>query len=178
MSNILPYQHKKLVRQLRILRVGAATMWAMVILVVAAILLLIPVLVMVNSSYKVAEEQITQLERVGAVTNPVDIAALETRVAALSTKLSVPLAPAPTDYIDIIRSVSSMGITLSGFSMENDEAPSLEVAGTAASREALQRFVGALEKAESVESVDSPVSNYVKSTSSPFQITVLFKQPS
>lgn len=175
MSNILPYHHKKFIRQIRVLRLATATMWSLVILIVAAGLLLIPQLVVVRSHYSIAVEQIAQLERAGSVVDPVDIAALEARVTALSTKLAAPMPPVPTAYIATVRSVAVSGITLSGFSIdEGAAAPTLEVSGTSASREALRRFVEVLEKTEGVTSVDSPVSNYVKSVSSPFQISVMF----
>jgi hypothetical protein len=175
MSNILPYHHKKFIHQIRVLRLATATMWSLVILVVAAGLLLVPQLVVVHSHYSIALEQIAQLERAGAVVDPVDIAALETRVAALSTKLAAPVLPVPTTYIAKVRAVTVSGVTLSGFSTdEGAAAPTLKVSGTSASREALRGFVEALEKTEGVASVDSPVSNYVKSVSSPFQISVTF----
>jgi Tfp pilus assembly protein PilN len=176
MSNILPYNHKKFIHQIRVLRLATATMWALVILIVAAGLLLVPQLVVVRSHYSIALDQIAQLERAGAVVDPVDIAALEARVGALSTKLAAPVSPAPTAYITAVRAVVVSGITLSGFSTdEGAEAPTLEVSGISASREALRRFVEMLEKTDGVASVDSPVSNYVKSVSSPFQISVTFK---
>lgn len=175
MINILPYNHKKAIDQLRTTRVVTITLWAFILLVVIAGLLLVPLLVTIDSRFSLANSQIKQLEKEGVVVSSVDVAALESRVKALSEKLAAPLAPAPSDYIKVVQSIATPGIALSGFAMEKGEVPRLDIAGTASSREALQRFIAALEASESVAMVESPVSNYVKSANSSFSIKVSFK---
>ncbi len=175
MINILPYSQKKSIEHLRMLRVATVTIWALAFLSGVAMLLLVPLLVMINGRFAIAGGQIEALERAGIVVRPVDVAALQSRSERVLAKLAAPLPTPPIEYIAIIRSASRAGIALTGFTLERGETPLLEVVGTATTREALQRFIEALEKDERVTSVESPVSNYVKSTNSSFIISVAFK---
>lgn len=175
MINILPYNHKKMVDRLRTARVVTITLWAYILLVIIAGLLLLPLSVAIDSRFSFANNQIAQLEREGIAVKDVDIAALEARTKTLLEKLAAPLRPSPLVYIDIVRSHASGGISLNGYAIEAGEGLVLKVAGTAASRETLQRFVAALQKEERIASVESPVSNYVKSAESPFSLTIMFK---
>lgn len=174
MINILPYHQKKAIERLRMLRVASVTIWALAFLAGAAMLLLVPLLVTINSRFAIAGGQIEELERAGIVVRPVDVAALEARTQRLLQKLAAPTAPSPIEYIAVVRGIPAQGITLSGYTTGESNAPILEVAGTAATREALQRFIAALEKDERIASVESPVSNYVKSAASPFTISITF----
>jgi len=176
MINILPYSYKKDVNRLRRLRVFTVTIWAITILALIAVLLWFPLLVTINSRFAIANKQIAELERTGVVVSPVNVALLEERAKTLADKLATDLPPAPTQYVALIQSVPHSGITLSGFVVGATSALSIEVTGVAATREALQRFIAALEANEIVTAVESPVSNYVKSVQSPFSITVILTQ--
>lgn len=175
MSNILPDSQKKAVAKLRLLRIVTTTLWALTFLIGAAGVLLVPFIFMVNGRFALANQSLRTLESNGVAISSLDVAALEARTQALSKKLATELPMAPTEYIARVRSLAGTGIALSGFDMEAGDAPSLKVSGVASSREVLQRFVDTLQHDEGVVSVESPVSNYVKSTSSPFDITVTFK---
>jgi hypothetical protein len=174
MINILPYKQKKLIDRLRILRVVTTTLWAVIFLVGSAMLLLVPLLVTTNSRFAITEEQIRHLEQSGIVISPVDVASIRERTNALLAKLAASLPPSPTEYVAVVRGVQGPDITISGYSMGSSE-PRLEIVGTAATREGLQRFIATLEKHQRVASVESPVSNYVKRTNSSFTITVVFQ---
>ncbi len=175
MINILPYSQKKSIERLRMLRVATVTIWVLAFLSGVAILLLIPLLVTINARFAIAGGQIEALERAGVVARPVDVAILQARTERLAAKLAAPLPVPPVDYIAIVRSVPAFGIALTGFTLETRESPLLEIAGTAQSREALQRFIAVLEQHEKIASVESPVSNYVKSVNSTFKISIAFK---
>ncbi len=176
MSNILPYTQKKQVARIRVFRLAIATVSALALLTGIAVLLMLPLLVTINTRFALAEKQIVALENEGSLARPADVDALSARVDALSRKLASPLPASPMEAITVVRSVAVPGITLTGFSLETPAA-ALEVAGTAATREALQRFVATLEAAPQIALVDSPVSNYVQSTKGTFTIIVTFEQP-
>ncbi len=163
-----------MIDRVRMLRVASVTIGAIVLLIAAAMLLLVPLLVTINSRFAIAEKQIAVLEQSGIVVNPVDVAALQSRTRSLTEKLAASLPPSPNDYIDLVQSAPSGGIVFLGYVMEKGETPTLQISGTASTREALQRFVAALERNERVATVQSPVSNYVKSTNSPFMVTIAF----
>ncbi|MCC6198717.1 hypothetical protein IT401_00680 [Candidatus Nomurabacteria bacterium] len=173
MSNILSYTQKKYITRIRVLRMAIATASALVLLGGIVLLLMLPLLVTINSRFSLAENQISLLEREGSLARPEDVDALTARIEALSQKLAAPLPASPTEAITTVREAEVPGIILTGFSFETS-SPALEVAGTAATREALQQFVTALESHSRIAMVDSPVSNYVQSTKGTFTVTVTF----
>ena len=175
MTNILPYQHKKAVERLRLIRVAAITLWAFTLLMIAALVLMLPLAVAIRSRLAIFEGQLKQLEVAGVVVDPGSVAVLQSRAAALEAKLAAKLPPAPMHYIMRIREAAPGGIRLTGFLTEEAAQPQVEIAGVAATRQALQQFISAIETEPSVAAVESPVANYVKSTNSPFSITITFK---
>lgn len=175
MINILPYNHTKSIKRLRALRIGIVTVWAFILFVIVAALLLLPLLITIDSRFIIAQKQISILEKSGAVVNPVDVASIEDQVKVLSNKLAGALPTPPMEYVGLISNSSKVGVTLSGFLMENGTVSKLEVSGIATTREALQRFIALLEKDERVSKVESPVSNFVKNTNSSFRVTITFK---
>ena len=177
MINLLPYQEKKIVERMRVLRVINVTVFIAILLVIAAALLLLPTLVTINSRYELAQQQVSLLEKEGVVANPVDVQNLENRTKELVAKLAVPEEVSPTEYVEIITSTANASIMLTTFSFaHSEEAPTLSVAGVATSREALQSYVSKLQSHESIASVDSPITNYVKNKDADFRITVVFKK--
>lgn len=155
----------------------AVTLWAGIVLVGVAAILLIPLFVAISSRFSLVNEQISSLEQRGVVLSPVDVASLQERVGILSRKLTTKEVPPPTRYIEHIRGALTSGNVLSGFVFAQGVAPVVEVSGVATTRQALQAFVTALEQNPAVASVESPVSNYVKSTNSQFNLTITFLLP-
>ncbi len=165
-----------MIGRMRGLRAATVTMVAVVVLALVIGITLLPVMVAVNTRYAIAGNQLDLLQKSGAITNPVDIDALDVRLSAVAGKLAVPATASPIDYVGIIRSLASANVSLSGFSLHEGAATAtLTVTGVARTREALQQFVAGLEGDARISAVDSPVSNYVKSTNSLFTITVTFK---
>jgi hypothetical protein len=175
MINVLPTNQKKMVERLRVLRLVSVTLWAAVLLIIVAVLLLLPLLVTINSRYSLANMQLLRLEETGAVINPIDASAIAKQAQDLGAKLAADSSQTPIEYIGIVRLAATNGITLSGFSMQDIKNKKLEIAGSAATREALQRFIAVLQKSPGVKTVESPVSNFVKSTNSTFVVTITFE---
>lgn len=176
MINILPYQQKKIVSRIRMLRAISTVLVGLFVLIVVCGVLLLPTLVAINDRFLIANNQISLLEKSGAVTNPVDVIALSSRVKTLQSKLAATPEKTPTEYIGAIRGhvPSGMNITGYSFTIENDQ-PTLKVAGVSPNRETLQRFVAALETLPLIARVESPVANYVKSSNNQFSITITFQ---
>jgi Tfp pilus assembly protein PilN len=176
MINLLPYQERKTIKRVRILRAASATLGALIILTITGGLLFLPSLMTISSRHALAEQQIARLEQEGVVASAVDIAALEDRANTLVSKFATPTGIPPIDRVATLRNRTTSGISLTGFVLDQEDPLQLEVNGTAASREALQRFVISLEEEASINTVDSPITNYVKSKDNEFTIRVMFKE--
>jgi len=175
MINILPYNQKKVIERIRYMRIATVTLWVGIILFVVAIALFLPTLQTINSRFLITNEQMVRLEQSGAITKAVDVIELQRRTRVLKDILAANLPVSPMQYIDRIRTHATAGIILNGYDMSTAEKPVVEVRGVASTRQGLQQFVSALQSDATVASVDSPVSNFVKSSQSDFIITVTFK---
>lgn len=176
MINLLPYHERKTIERVRMLRAASATLGALVILTISGGLLFFPTLMTINSRHALAEKQIALLEQEGVVASAVDIAALEQRANTLVSKFAAPTGIAPIARAATLQRRVTGGISLTGFVLNQTNPLLIEVNGTAASREALQRFVISLEEEASISAVDSPITNYVKSKDNEFTIRVMFKE--
>jgi Tfp pilus assembly protein PilN len=175
MTNLLPYNQKKLVHRLAFLKLLTVTFAALLLLLVLGAILFFPTLITINSRYRLAQNQVLLLEKSGAIASPVDIASFDALTNALVQKLAAPSVAAPTEYIDTILSVVPAGIVIDGYTLSSTDAKAISVHGIAATREALQSYISMLEALPRVDMVDSPISNYVASKNSEFSITVSFE---
>lgn len=175
MINLLPYKQKKIIELIRFLRIIKITLIAIIILAITSVALFFPSLITINNHFTLARHEFKTLEMQGVVLKPTVIEVLDSRVRVLTEKLAFPTTPSPTEYVALIRSIAQSSIILSGFTMEKAGTAVVAVSGVASTRETLQSFVESLQKNESIMSVDSPLSNYIKSKNNEFRITVTFK---
>ncbi len=173
MINLLPYKEKKSIEKIRSIRLASTTAGAVVVIFIIAGTLLFPTFITINSRSSLAINQIKTLEQDGDIASDVDIASLENRAQNVQAKLSIPTTVQPTYYVELIKSIAPVGIVVDRFNLQ--ETNSLEVFGITDSREILQGFIRSLESNEKILSVDSPVSNFVKSKNSLFKLKILFK---
>lgn len=173
MINLLPYTEKKSIENIRSIRLFRMIVLGFIIVISVGGLLLFPTLFNINSRFNLATNQIKSLENEGSIVSVINIAELEQRAQKVQKKLSLPPVPQPTDYIATVTSMVAPGIVLERFNLEQEKT--LEVFGINKTREGLQKFIKDLQSDASVESVDSPVSNFVKSKNSTFKITIKFK---
>lgn len=151
--------------------------WIVILLVFVGALLFLPTLITINSRYSIAEQQIKKLEESGNIVKAVDIASLEARTRILLAKLGAPATSSPVEYIAFVRELTPAAtISLKGFTMDSSAKPILGVSGIAKTRQDLQKFVDTIKANDTVALVDSPVSNFVKSTDNEFKITITFKK--
>lgn len=173
MINLLPYKEKKSIEKIRGILFARTVAAGFAFIAFAAIVLLIPTLVTINSRFNIVTNQIKSLENNGSIASDVDIASLVNRAQISQSKLAIPETIQPTQYIDLVKTVIPKGVLVDRFALDEDK--NLIVSGTAQSREVLQSFIRDLEGNEKVASVDSPVSNFIKNNNSLFKITILFK---
>jgi Tfp pilus assembly protein PilN len=176
MINLLPYRERKVIERVRMLRAASSTLGALIVLTIVGGLLFLPTLMTINSRHALAEDQIALLEQEGIVASAVDIANLENRANMLVSKFAAPTGIAPIDRVITLRRLVTNGISLTGFVLDTTDQRLIQINGIAASREALQVFVGTLEEEGSISMVDSPITNYVKSKDNEFTIKVTFKE--
>lgn len=152
-----------------------AVMMAVGGLIAVGMLLFIPTLISINTRYEIATAQVERFRASGAVVSPGEVTNLQARTTVLTDKFAAPQESGVVDHVARIRSAAVSGITFSGFALQSGvEVPTMQVTGTAVSRETVQRFVEALRATNGIVSVDSPLSNLVKSTNVSFAITVTF----
>ena len=173
MINLLPYTEKKMVERVRFLRLVNTVLTGLVLLLVVTGLLFVPTILTTDTRYTIANKEIAALIKNEKLVNDVDVAELQRRASIVEQKLSQSATSFPLSYMTQIENAAPSGIQYSKLIFT---APTMiEVFGTSTGREALQSFIGALEALPSVASVDSPLSNLVKTKEGIFKVTVLFK---
>lgn len=176
MIDILPYKQKKVVRKIRYMRIATVVFTGGIILLIISVALFMPTLMTINNRYALANEQIKKLELSGTVLKKVDIAELLSKTDKLTKKLALNLPPSALEYIGVIKKYEKTNIKLIGFDFQERDIPRVEVRGVASTRQSLQDFISNIENDENVEMVDSPVSNFIKTSQGEFVITVTFKK--
>ncbi len=173
MINLLPYKEKRSIEKIRSIRLIRMVVVGFIIVFIVGGLLLFPTLLNINSRFSLATNQIKSLEREGVIASDINIAELEQRAQKVQKKLSLPPITQPTSYINTVTGLVGAGVVIERFNIQQEKT--LEVFGLNKTREGLQKFIKDIEADQSVASVDSPVSNFVKSKNSSFKITVKFK---
>ncbi len=163
-----------MVRTWYTLRTLTAVVGVCIVLALLSMILFFPTLFTINSRYMLAQEQIAQLEKSGAVVSPVDIASFTGRTSALVQKLASSVPTPPTAYVTIARNAAPKGVQLFGFTQQPGDVPMLIVSGTADTREQLQGYITTLEQTGGVKMVDSPIGNYINSKNIEFTISIVF----
>lgn len=174
MINLIPYKQKSLIKRLRSLRILNSVLTALIILSAIVFVLSIPTALAINARHALVLKELHTLEDKGEIVKEENMTNLQNSVKNLKAKFAADLAPSPLVYMDIVRENINSGITLKGFESVSDQ--SIQIHGLADQRQDIQQLVDTLEQVESVDKVDSPVSNYIKSTNSEFVITITFKK--
>lgn len=173
MINLLPYKEKKSIEHIRTIRLLNTGIVGFIAAVIVAAALIIPTLVTINSSFSLTTKQIENLQKQNSITSDVDLASLKQRVLVANSKLATSTTVQPTEYLDIIKKLIPKGISVNQFSTSGTLG--IKVSGIAENREILQSFIKILESSDKISSVDSPVSNFIKSKNSDFILTISFK---
>jgi Tfp pilus assembly protein PilN len=173
MINLLPYTEKKFIKRIRFLRISNTVFAGIMGVLGVAALLLVPTLMTIDSRYNLVTNQMNTLVRDEKIVSASDVAALEAKAQFLEQKLTQKPQTTPLVYVASITERVPRGVTLTRLSLSNGTL--VEVFGAAPNREILQSFIKQIESLESVERVDNPLSNLVKTKEGGFKITVQFK---
>lgn len=174
MINLLPEQEKKMMQRIRLFRLINACLVGVAVLMVVGALLSIPTFVTVANRYELAQAQVSSLIESEKMVSDVDTAALEASLAEVSKKLAPSASDALVQQVSEIRALAKSPLTLTRITVTDPYT--IDLYGTAPSRENLQGFAGALSAVGGVDRVDSPLSNLVKTKDGAFKLTVLLVQ--
>ncbi len=164
-----------MIRHTRYTRIVTVVLWAAILMLVISALLLLPTVHTIQSRAVITNEQMARLEQSGVITKAVDVIDLQKRARVMKEKLAAQLPVPPMEYVERIRAYEDSGIKMTGYKINSADKPILQIYGVAMTRQTLQRFIAALQADPTIQTVDSPVTNFVKSTQSSFMITVTFK---
>lgn len=173
MINLLPYKEKKSIERIRSIRLARTVIFGLTFMSLSSLALFLPTVVAIKSRSSIIMKQISDLQKKGMVVNDVDLDSLKRRALTSQIKLTSPKVIQPTEYIEIIKSVDSRGISIDNFALSATNE--LKISGIADTREILQSFIKNLENNQKIALVNSPVSNFVKNKNSDFNITISFK---
>lgn len=173
MINLLPYKEKKSIEKIRFLRMLNSVIIAILFLIVASLLLILPTWLTINSRFSLINNELKSLEKKGMISNEIDIGSLLSRSQKAKQKLVSGGEKSNIYLINLLKSLAPKGITIDRLSLADEK--SIEIFGVFASRESLQSFTSSLSRQAEVSSVDSPVSNFVKNKNGTFRLTVFLK---
>lgn len=176
MIDILPLNQKVLIRRIRWMRIVSTCLAGIVLLIVITAVLLLPTFETIQSRKVALGAYTKQLEAKGAIVSNDDITTLETRTNTVADKLAGKIPESPLSYIATIKSNQIQGIRLNGYEIASPEKRTVQLRGIASTRQALQQFIAALQQDPHISAVDSPITNFVKSTESEFIMTITFTQ--
>lgn len=162
---------------MRILRITTTYLVSVILLGCASLLLLLPTYTAVQARAQAMRTHTQELHAEGALVSSADIEALQSRTKFLREKLTAKIGASPLLYIDIVIEHTMQGVRIVGFEIPTPEKYTMQVRGTAATRQALQTFITALQGDSRIAVVDSPITNFVKSAESEFNLTLTFVQP-
>ena len=154
MINLLPYKEKKVLRQIRYMRILIVSLVAALLLLLIAGFLFFPTLFSVNNRFALAQQQIDNLQAKTNFFSDADLSLLETQTILIEKKLTVVAGNEPTLFVKIIQSVTPANVLVTRYAIGDTTAPVIQVFGTAKNRAALEQFVLALKNTPSIQSVD------------------------
>jgi Tfp pilus assembly protein PilN len=175
MINLLPIEDQINIRRTYRLRSIIVLCWLILGLVLISTVMLVPAYIvqtkraegakaLLESSLKTAKES-------GKQEGLAKLAATETKVKLLVSATSTPRV---AQFIPPISSLLTSGIRVTKINFL--DTGTIELAGSAATRENMRDFILALEREEKFSEVLSPISNLVRETEIPFTISLLLKK--
>lgn len=180
MINVLPEQEKKDVKKEYRIRLLIAYLFLLSFLVFTSVFLLIPTYVVSKTKETSLEQKLSAFNNANAIINENDLAKISNEINNTLLLLSTN-KPINTNIVeDIIMPIinarpSVIYITQIFYLVRADGFAGVEIRGTSATRTALQSFKSALSTNQKIDSVDLPISNFVKKSDIPFIINIKLK---
>ncbi len=173
MINLIPPEGYQMIKNEYLLRVGAVYCFLITGVCVFLSVALIPKYVLLDAQIK----EVTSLVLQGNSTNSA-VKNTEKEVSRTKTVLAQLKAEEKSFYIstaiDEIQQASSQGVVFKTFSIEGvkGEVKTIQVQGTAATREKLVQFKNKLEESALFENVEIPISDLARDVALPFSISI------
>lgn len=174
--NVLPEEYRHLLRREYLLRVAIVGVGAATVVLIVNGVLLIPSYLYASREVRAYDVAIKQVTLSGATDEEkqmnAELQTLSQQASVLSGLSSIPTASAS---IRAILAVSRPNVTIETFNYTaaNKGKPgTMQISGTANTRQALQSYDTALQGLSFVSSVDLPISDYAKETNIPFTMTL------
>lgn len=176
LTNVLPEHLQRTLTREYVLKLGVVILALITTLTGIAGLLLVPTYVFLTQEAVTKQVHLANIESILSSANEIE---LSTHLATLARDASVltalKSAPSISTIMRVALAVSHPGITLSGFSYTPAKGTvpgSLDISGTAVSRDALRTYQVALQSAPFASAANLPVSAYAKDTNITFTISV------
>lgn len=176
LTNLLPSHRKRFLSRDYLYRLAVVALWLLILLVVIHGLLLVPAYLYAHQQIKGREEQLAALQ---AAQNAATGDELRARVGALEAKakqLSVLGTQASASgAVRAVLVAPRTGVRLQGITYAPSTKPAehkMTLNGVASTRDALQRYIEALDTLPFVEKAELPISAYAKERDIEFTITL------
>jgi Tfp pilus assembly protein PilN len=173
-TNLLPLERQRTLSRDYFLRLAVVMVLIMSTLALVAIVLLIPTYVFLTSSASTKEAHLASIDSTLSSSDEVSFSARLTTLGRNVATLSA-LAPSPSSIIRKALAVSHPDIALTGFvyaPAEGARPGTLDISGSAATRNALRNYQLALQSVSFARSAELPVSAYAEDSNIAFTIRV------
>ncbi len=170
--NLLPEEYKKeLINEYRLRFLVSLSIIISIFFVVTSILL-VPSYVFSRYEINFSEQRLNDIK-----SDPIydGINNLESEINSLTKEIETIEKYKSLNITDLVLKItpSEAGITIDSFSLINEKDVShLTVRGMASNRDTLVMYINKLKEDEMFESVESPISNFIKGQDSPFNIRI------
>lgn len=175
--NLLPSERRRALTREYVFRLGTVGIGLLIALVAMHGLLLVPSHLYVVEQLQSRRDQLAVLQAASSASGQESIAAriqsLDQDTAHLAALKDLPTASAAIS--GVLRHVPRTGITLTGFTFSakgGGASPELRLSGVAASRDALRRYVEALDALPYIDKANLPISAYAEEKNISFTITL------
>jgi len=165
-----------MIRHIRTMRMINTALAGCTLLALVGLLLLLPTYEMIRTRAQALQLYTRELEANGVVISETDIALLQSRIKLLREKLTVHITYAPLTYVEVVEQHQVDGVRITGYDIENPEKQMMQIRGFATNRQVLQQFITVLQADTRIVVVDSPITNFVKSSEGEFTLMITFKQ--
>lgn len=175
LTNLLPEERVRALRQLYFLRLAVVGVLLLSVVAIAHGVFLLPSYLYLRDTVEERKAELAQLSTTLAGTQEQEVSARVATLARDATRLAeLGTTPKASAAVAAVIGLPREGIRLIGFSFADEpgDGAKMTVSGVAASREDLRAYEQALSNAPYVAAADLPISAYAKERDIEFTITL------
>lgn len=176
LTNLLPYARQKALFRWYIVRVVVVGAVLVNVTMIASAILLFPTYILLTGNEKASETRLASLQLALGSSNEKEVLARVTLLTDQAGALAqLGTTPTVSEVIRSVLAVPHAGIAITGFTYSPQTAKTqrtLDVVGTASTRETVRSYQLALQSVPGVRSAALPLSAYAKDSSIPFTISL------